>query len=141
MRFRAGVVCGALLLSGCASIVSKSEWPVRFHSNRGAVQFEILNESHEVVATGTTPQVLVLPASNGYFDGMDYRVRYAGRERFLTADVNFWTLGNLLIPYLGYVGILFVDPLTGCFYRLDEACYLFVPDDELVPALEPSAAE
>lgn len=127
MLIRALAVCAVLLATGCASILSKPVWRVRFTSDEPGLPFEVFNEEGQVVVQATTPHYAHLRSSAGYFDAMNYRVVFAGRERYLDAEMNELTAVNLLIPFVGYFGILLVDPITGCTWKLPEVCRLVVP--------------
>ncbi|WP_256891816.1 hypothetical protein [Rodentibacter pneumotropicus] len=58
--------------TGCATIVSKSEYPVNITSNPTGVAFEIKNRAGKIVTHGTTPQNVVLKAVidsyNSFYD-------------------------------------------------------------------------
>lgn len=138
MLIRAVVALSALLLSGCASIVGKGVWPVLFTSDGGPMQFEVEDENGTFVGSGTTPTTIPLRASDGYFDPMTYRIRFAGRERFLEAEINIATVVNIFFPFIGVLGILVVDPLTGATFQLPEICRLIDPHREVL--VDPAAA-
>lgn len=140
MRFRAVMAVVAVLCSGCGTLFGKQEWPVLFHSNV-PVEFEVLDESGALVARRTTPASLILPASDGYLDPMNYTVRFAGRERGLDGETNIVVVANLVIPFLGYFCLLVVDPVTGCFFQMPDRCYLFVPPAKAIAAEEPATPE
>ena len=53
-QLKLSVMALAVMLGGCASIVSESSYPVRVTSNVPA-QFEVRNEDGESVHNGTTP--------------------------------------------------------------------------------------
>ncbi len=63
-------------LSGCASIVSDSKYPVSVKSEPSGANFEVRNKSGSVVASGTTPSQVTLNAGAGYFSGETYQVTY-----------------------------------------------------------------
>lgn len=120
------VIAVALTLTSCASIVSKSEWPVTITS-REPVTFSVTDENGVKRAAGTTPATLLLPASDGYFDRQTYRVETASGTREVSPDLNLWYCGNVILG--GAVGLLIVDPLTGAMWRLPE-----VVDLDQIPA-------
>jgi hypothetical protein len=62
-------------LSACASIVSKSHYPVTITSNPPGAQFKIRKSSGEYISSGTTPTTLDLPSSFGYFQPAKYNVK------------------------------------------------------------------
>lgn len=115
-------VVTVFLLSGCASIVSKSDWPVTINSNPEQAKISIYDEEGLHMYTGTTPTTLSLKAGKAYFDRQDYTVNFEkeGYEKqtiIIGATLNGWYLGNILFG--GLIGLLIVDPLTGAMWRLD----------------------
>ncbi len=110
-------------LSGCASIVSKSSWPVTVQSNPSGAKCTIAKENGLQVHTGETPMRVTLDASDGYFSSAKYIVKCTkdGHEAppsELSAHLNGWYIGNVVFG--GLIGILIVDPATGAMWRLDE---------------------
>ena len=67
-------LCLALSLTSCASIVSKSDWPVIVDSNPTGAALKITDESGMVVQTGTAPLALTLTAKQAFFCKADYDV-------------------------------------------------------------------
>lgn len=116
---------GLLLVTGCASIVSKSDWPVTVRSNPTGAKCVISKSSGLAVQTGETPMTVTLPSSDGYFSAAQYLVKcekegFSPAQRSLEAGINGWWYfgGNLIFG--GVIGWFIVDPLTGAMYRLDE---------------------
>lgn len=105
-----------VMLGGCASIVSKSDWPVVVTSSTPGVPFTVKSEVGISVASGVTPATLILAASEGYFDGMDYTIETPGRITPLSSRLNGWYAGNLIFG--GLIGLLIVDPATGAMWKL-----------------------
>ena len=110
----------AVTMTGCASIVSESSYPVRVTSNVPA-QFEVRNEDGESVHNGTTPAQINLEASSGYMDGETYTVEYNApgyQKAFSTVDssIDGWYWGN--IGFGGLIGWFLVDPATGAMFNL-----------------------
>lgn len=116
------LLAACALLSGCASIVSKSQYPVRFDSTPSGAEITIRDASGETVFSGTTPTTVTLDAHAGYFRGQDYTVQYQ-LDGFIPATgelrrgVDGWYIfGN--IAFGGLIGWLVVDPLTGSMWTL-----------------------
>lgn len=123
MRFSNLVVAiGALALTGCASIVSKSDWPVSVTSASPGVAFTVKNENGVAVTHGTTPAVVVLSSHGGYFSGADYTIECAGGTTPLASRLNGWYVGNVVFG--GLIGLLIVDPATGAMWKLPEMVQL-----------------
>jgi len=110
------------LLASCATVVSTAHYTVPIRSEPTGARFVITDRNGRVTREGTTPALVELKASNGYFRRGIYRVElskpgYAPAVTELRARMNGWYWGNLLI---GPIGFLVIDPLTGAMYRLDQ---------------------
>lgn len=116
------VVLGVFCLGGCASIVSKSDWPVTVSSNPAQAKITITNEKGVAIYTGTTPATVVLKAGESYFKKLNYTVAFE-KEGFrsetmaLSSHINGWYFGNFVFG--GLIGMLVVDPITGAMWKLD----------------------
>ncbi|OOF40547.1 hypothetical protein BKK47_03865 [Rodentibacter mrazii] len=110
-----------MLLTGCATIVSKSTYPVYIQSEPVGATFTIKNSKGQVVAKGETPKEIRLKASAGYFKPATYildfqRKGYAKKTVTITATLDGWYMGNIAL--LSPLGALIIDPLTGAMYKL-----------------------
>ena len=119
------IVCS--LLSGCASLVSKSAWPVFIDNATGPAQFVITNHNNVEMARGQTPAIIILESGAGYFRRANYLVHFSkpGYQKQgygLISYLNGWYLGNLL-NILGF----FIDPATGAMFRLPEQLIISLP--------------
>ena len=117
------LVVAAVVLAGCASIVSKSEYPVAITSNPIGADFVVKRDNGVPVASGVTPATIVLPASEGYFQPAKYTIEYKRKGVMqsvpLTAKIDGWYFGNLLFGGV-IIGMLIVDPATGAMWRLND---------------------
>ncbi|WP_457571549.1 PEGA domain-containing protein [Desulfovulcanus sp.] len=117
-----GVLLFVAVLTGCASIVSKSEYPVSISSNPEEAEITIVNRAEETVFKGKTPATVVLKAGAGFFKGENYTVTfkkdgYATHTAQIKRGVDGWYIvGNLIFG--GVVGWLIVDPATGAMWTL-----------------------
>ncbi len=116
-----GLLPVVLLWTGCASIVSKSQWPVAFKSDPPGAQVTVKDEDGKTVQEGVTPTTMKLKSGHGYFQGQNYLVNmkldgYKDDKGVLQSDLNGWYFGN--IGFGGMIGMLAVDPLTGAMWRL-----------------------
>lgn len=112
-----------LLLANCASIVSKSNYPVTINSNPAGAKFLVKKSNGEVVHQGTTPATVTLKSSRGYFQPETYKLEFSKKglpkqNVELAAGLNGWYIGNL--GFGGLIGLVIVDPLTGAMWRLDD---------------------
>jgi hypothetical protein len=137
----------ALLTTGCASIFSEDIYPVHVTSSPAGASIEIRDEDDNVVYNGTTPAVVKLSSSAGYFDGEQYTVKftkpgYSDEVFVVDSGIEGWYWGNLLVG--GLLGMLIIDPATGAMYDLPtKAGATMKPLDQpavAVPAVYPDAA-
>ncbi|WP_122543968.1 hypothetical protein [Pseudomonas viridiflava] len=113
----------AFAVTGCASIVSDSKYPVAVTSSPSGAAYEIFNEGGVSVRSGVTPDEVTLRAGAGYFDGEKYTVTYrkdgyTSSTQTLESGIDGWYWGNIVIG--GLIGMLIVDPATGAMYTLSE---------------------
>lgn len=119
--FLAGVLI-IVLVSGCASIISKSNYPVSISSMPDGASIKIVNRAGESVFTGQTPATVTLKAGAGFFKGENYTVTfekegYSTHTAQIERGVDGWYIGgNFLIG--GLIGWLIVDPATGAMWTL-----------------------
>lgn len=113
------------LLSGCASIASKSKYDVTITSSPDQADVTITDNSGIDIYNGKTPTTVDLSASAGFFSGAKYTVKfhkdgYQDTTMSLNAEVDGWYFGNLLIG--GVLGMVIIDPATGAMWKLNETC-------------------
>ncbi len=123
------------VLSGCASIISGSNSPVRIASTPEQADFTITNEDGIKVHSGKTPSTVMLENSAGYFDGERYSIGYSKdgynpQTAILDSGVNGWYFGNLIFGLSSVLGFLIIDPATGAMFDL--------PDDSSVSLMKQS---
>jgi hypothetical protein len=116
------VITSSAFLTSCASIVSRTKWPLAIDSKPEGVHVSITNKIGKEVFTGKTPVVTTLKSGSGFFGKESYTVAltYKGietRKINVECKLNGWYFGNLLIG--GLIGLLIVDPATGAMYRLE----------------------
>jgi len=110
-------------LAGCASIVSKSEWPVTVQSDPPSARCLIAKENGIEIHKGETPLTLTLSAKSGFFSSQDYTITcekegYQTTKVQMPSSLNGWYWGNIVFG--GLIGILIVDPATGAMWKLEE---------------------
>lgn len=111
-----------LLFSNCASIVSKSAYPVHIRTTPEGATISITDKKSKEVFKGQSPATVTLKSGAGYFARAEYQVRitapgYAEQVIPVNYKLNGWYFGNLLLG--GVLGMLIVDPITGAMWRLD----------------------
>jgi hypothetical protein len=114
----------SLLMTGCASIVSDSKYPVSVTSTPANASFEVRNRAGVVIHSGTTPGSVTLSSGAGYFKGEEYTITfrkegYADQQTTLRTSLDGWYWGNIIFG--GLIGMLAVDPATGAMYKLPES--------------------
>jgi hypothetical protein len=120
-----------LLATSCATIVSRSIYPVAFTSSPAGAVLTVENRSGRIVYTGATPATIFLDSSAGYMRKERYKVTltlpgHQTHTTYLSATLNGWYFGNFLIG--GLVGFLIVDPATGALYRLPDGLHTVFPN-------------
>lgn len=110
-------------VSGCASIVSKSAYPVTIDSQPNQALIVVTDDDGNQVYKGKTPTTITLAAGGPYFKGNSYTIKfskpgYETRTKTIQYQLDNWYIGNLLFG--GVIGFLIVDPLTGAMWRLPE---------------------
>ncbi|RXK87172.1 peptidase associated/transthyretin-like domain-containing protein [Filimonas effusa] len=120
------VVPAAILVCcfyGCATIVSKSNYPVSVSTDPDKASVVIVDEHDIPLFTGKSPMAVKLKAGRGYFARSSYKIKVS-KEGYETQviPVKFslkgWYFGNLLFG--GIIGFLVVDPLTGAMWKIDQ---------------------
>ena len=110
-------------LASCASIVSKSSWPVHVSATPENAEVEIVDQSGQVVHKARAPFTVTLKSGAGYFDGETYSFRgsapgWGAGVASADTQMNGWFFGNILLG--GVIGMLIVDPATGAMWKLPE---------------------
>ncbi len=83
------------MLSGCSSIVSKSNYSVDINSSPNGANFIVTNRSGQKVHSGVTPSSVDLKSSSGYFKGETYTILlnkegYSTKTYTLTSSLDGW---------------------------------------------------
>ncbi len=129
------VVATAVGISGCASIISDSSYPVTINSSPDGASFRIVNTKNGMdVMKGETPATISLGSSSGYFSRATYSVEfdkpgYNSQSFVLESSIDGWYFGNILLG--GLIGMLIVDPATGAMWKLDESMLVSLSKKEV----------
>ena len=120
-----------VLLSSCASIVSKSSYPVSIRTNPAGANVSITDKKGKEVYKGQSPAVVTLKSGAGFFAKAEYQVKlssptFADKVIPVNYKLNGWYFGNLLFG--GVIGMLIIDPATGAMWRIQDP----VIDENLV---------
>jgi len=113
-----------LTLTSCASVVRGSKENFNFMSNPSGATVEIFDRSNMQVAKITTPAQIALKKGARYFSGQTYTVKvtkegYKPSSFRIDNNVNIgaYLVGNIL--FVGILGYVIVDPLTGAMWNLE----------------------
>ncbi len=116
-------VCAISVLStGCASIVSKSSYPLAINSTPNKAKISVTDKYGKEIYSGVTPAVLRLDAGAGFFTKAEYSVKFScpGYDDKIVPvkfSIDGWYFGNILFG--GLIGMLIVDPATGAMWKMD----------------------
>lgn len=115
------MLAGVIFIAGCASILSKSMYPVTINSHPDEANILVKDERGLQIYKGQTPATLTLSAGEAYFHAKSYTVTfskpgYEEQTAVIKAGLDGWYIGNILFG--GLIGILIVDPLTGAMFSL-----------------------
>jgi len=111
-----------LTLTSCASIVSKTYYPISINSTPTNSKITVVDRKGIITYKGNTPASISLKAGSGYFTRAEYQVTfemdgYDTRIIPIQFEVDGWYVGNIVFG--GLIGFLIVDPLTGAMYKLN----------------------
>lgn len=117
------VICVSLLLSSCATIFTKSTYPVSFYSTPAGADIVITNKKGYEIFSGITPTIVPLKSGSGFFSSAEYYVKiskpgYEDHITTITSSLEGWYFGNIFIG--GLIGMLIVDPATGAMWTIDQ---------------------
>lgn len=110
----------ALFFVSCATVISKSKYPVSFQTNTQNITVKVIdNHTQNVSYTGSVPSTAKLSAGRR-FKGASYTVKAfkSGKEiasKQLNATKSGWVFGNVVFP--GIAGFV-VDGFTGSMFAL-----------------------
>ena len=114
----------AIAEPGCASIMSKSVYPVIITSEPTHADITILDKKDKAIYEGRTPTTVELKASRGWFQPAKYQVKVslAGHnERTIPIKQKldgWYVFGNILVG--GLIGWVIVDPITGAMWTVED---------------------
>ena len=110
------------LFSSCATIFGHSTYPVSVNSTPSGATVNITDKKGKVVYNGSSPTIVNLKSSAGFFSKAEYQVKISSNgfaEQIIPVNykLNGWYFGNILIG--GLIGMLIIDPVTGVMWKLD----------------------
>jgi hypothetical protein len=111
------------LLSSCATIVSRTKYPVRIDSSPSQANITITNRKGIEIYNGSTPANVTLKSGAGFFQKGIYSITYSkpgylAKTITINADLNAWYFGNVVFG--GVLGFLIIDPASGAMYKISD---------------------
>lgn len=110
-------LCAVTLLSGCASILSDSKYPVSIQGKEGSM-VKVKDENGKLVHSAAMPTTVTLNASDEFFSKAHYTMEADGVSKEIAPKIDPWYWGNIVFG--GVIGWFIVDPITGAMFKLPE---------------------
>ena len=115
-------MASSFLFSSCASIVSKSTYPLSINSSPSNAKISITDKKGKEIYLGNTPANVKLKAGAGFFSKAEYQVKFSSpgyddKIVPVTFKLDGWYFGNLLLG--GVLGMLIIDPATGAMWKIE----------------------
>ena len=137
--FSALLIVLVFLFSGCASIVSKSIYPLSINSNPNDAKISITDKKGKEIYLGNTPATVQLKAGAGFFSKAEYQVKlsslgYDDKIVPVIFTLDGWYFGNILLG--GLLGMLIIDPATGAMWKM-ETEFINETLNKTITSLEP----
>lgn len=122
LKMTAIMMASVLLFSSCASIVSKSTYPLSINSSPSNAKVSITDKKGKEIYLGNTPATVKLKAGAGFFSKAEYQVKFSSpgyddKIVPITFKLDGWYFGNLLLG--GVLGMLIIDPATGAMWKIE----------------------
>jgi hypothetical protein len=113
----------ATTASHCATIVSKTSYPVSIDTSPAGARVSITDKRGKEIYKGKSPAAVRLKSGAGFFSRAEYQVRlsapgYAEKIIPVTFKLNGWYFGNIVFG--GFLGLLIIDPASGAMWRIDK---------------------
>jgi hypothetical protein len=123
IRFCCTLFTIVVALSGCASILSTSNYQLHVRTEPKDATISISDKKGKEIFRGQSPANVNLKSGAGFFARAEYQVRisspgYAEKVVPVNFRLNAWYWGNILIG--GVIGMLIVDPATGAMWRITD---------------------
>ncbi|HOL54251.1 MAG TPA: PEGA domain-containing protein [Candidatus Paceibacterota bacterium] len=122
LKMTAIIMASVFLFSSCASIVSKSTYPLSINSSPSNAKVSITDKKGKEIYLGNTPATVKLKAGAGFFSKAEYQVKFSSpgyddKIVPITFKLDGWYFGNLLLG--GVLGMLIIDPATGAMWKIE----------------------
>ncbi len=122
LKMTAVMLVSVFMFSSCASIVSKSTYPLSINSSPSNATVSITDIKGNEIYLGNTPATVTLKASAGFFSKAEYQVKFSHpgyNDKIVPVifTLDGWYFGNILFG--GLIGMLIVDPATGAMWKIE----------------------
>lgn len=122
LKMTAIMMASVFLFSSCASIVSKSTYPLSINSSPSNAKVSITDKKGKEIYLGNTPANVKLKAGAGFFSRAEYQVKFSSpgyddKIVPITFKLDGWYFGNILFG--GLLGMLIIDPATGAMWKIE----------------------
>ena len=110
----------AILLSSCASIFSRSVYPVRIKTVPSGLTVRVTDYHGKVLYKNKTPFNTDLKASQGFFKAARYNLEIINGDDVVQQDQIHAALDKIYLLNIPTLIGLLIDPATGAMYRFKE---------------------
>ena len=122
LKSAAILIVSIFLFSGCATIFTKTTYPLFVNTEPSGAKVVITNKKGLEVYSGNTPATMKLKSSSGFFSKAEYYLKfslqgYDTKIVTVSSSIEGWYWGNILLG--GVLGMLIIDPATGAMWKLD----------------------
>ncbi|OQP55824.1 hypothetical protein A4H97_19685 [Niastella yeongjuensis] len=143
------VVAGLIAFTcSCASIFSRSTYPVTIDTEPRGAHITIYNRRGMEVFNGGTPALVKLKPGGGFFQKAIYDIEiskegYVTKRIPISAKLNAWYFANILVGWFGVLGFLVIDPATGAMYRINDTAVMetLVAENKTAAAAAPQTPQ
>jgi len=122
LKITAIMMASVFLFSSCATIFSKSTYPLSINSSPSNANVSITDKNGKEIYLGKTPANVNLKAGAGFFSKAEYQVKFSSpgyddKIVPITFKLDGWYFGNLLLGDV--IGMLIIDPATGAMWKIE----------------------
>ena len=131
------ILAFAFCSSSCATIFTKSQYPVSIHTEPAGASITIENRANRMIYSGITPATVKLKSAAGYLKKEEYKITitklgFVPKVITINANLDGWYVGNILLG--GVIGMLIIDPASGAMYKISKDNRII--SETLVPSAE-----
>ena len=127
-----------LLCNGCASIASKSAWPVSITSVPSGATVTVRNKYNAEIQKVITPALITLPSGAGFLQSARYsflfeKEGYSPETTKIFGDLNEWFFLNIPLGFVYFSPFLMaVDAASGAMWKLEPNVHMALAENKVV---------